>query len=123
MSSNKLGVIHGCVALGGTRRLERRGMVTHLEDEPASEVDAADWLRPIRKPWGKRMLRNPSKAERGEKGDEEQRGKHRRLWQMAKGSGGGRGKAGKGRGDGSEKVTICYKRRKSNRCREGNALF
>jgi hypothetical protein len=42
------------------------------------------------------MLGNPSKAERGEKGDEEQRGKHRRLWQMAKGSGGGRGKAGKG---------------------------
>ena len=71
-------------------------MVTHLEDEPTSEVDAADWLRPIRKPRGKGLLGNPSKAERGEKGDEEQRRKHLQLWQMAKGGGGGRGEAGKG---------------------------
>jgi hypothetical protein len=51
-------------------------MVTHFEDEPASEIDAADWLRTIRKSRGKRLLGIPSDAECGEKSDEEQRGNH-----------------------------------------------
>jgi hypothetical protein len=67
-------------------------MVTHLEDEPPSEVDAADWLRTIRKARGKGLLGIPSNAERGEKSDEERRGKHRRSWQMAKEGGGEREK-------------------------------
>ncbi len=46
---------------------------THLENEPASEVDTADWLRTIRKPRGKGMLATPSRAKCGEKEDEEQR--------------------------------------------------
>jgi len=58
------------------REPEARRVVTHLEDEPPSEVDTADWLRTIRKSRGKGILGIPSKAKCGEKGDEEQRGKH-----------------------------------------------
>jgi hypothetical protein len=39
----------------------------------------------------------PSNAERDEKGDEEQRGKHWRSWQMAKEGGGEKKREGKGR--------------------------
>ena len=78
-------------------------MVTHLEDEPASEIDTADRLRPIRKPRGKGMLRDPSKAMCGKNGDEEQRGKHRRLWQLKREVREEEERAGKeGRGEESE---------------------
>jgi hypothetical protein len=60
---------------------EGRWTVTHLEDEPPSEIDAADWLRTIRKARGKGKLRIRSDAECGEKGDDEQSGKHWRSWQ------------------------------------------
>lgn len=90
-------------------------MVTYLEDEPASEIDTADRLRPIRKPRGKGMLGDPSKAMRGEKGDEEQRGKHWRLWQMEKGGEGGRGKGRDGKGEARKakraKVRISYRKK------------
>jgi hypothetical protein len=72
-------------------------MVTHLEDEPPSEIDAADWLRTIRKARGKGLLVIPSNAERDETGDEEQRGKHWRSWQMAKEGGGEKKRERKGR--------------------------
>jgi hypothetical protein len=98
VSSNKLGVIHGCVAAVRKRWLKRRRwMVTHLEDEPPSEIDAADWLRTIRKAREKGMLGIPSDAECGEKGDEEQRGKHWRSWQMAKEGGREKKREGKER--------------------------
>ncbi len=67
-------------------------MITHLEDEPPAKIDTADWLRTIRKPRGKGMLRIPSYAECGQKGDEEQHGEHWRSWQTAKE---GKGKARK----------------------------
>lgn len=54
-----------------------------LENEPHFNADALDWLRNIREARGKGMLRVPSDAECGEKGDEEQHGKHWRPWQMA----------------------------------------
>jgi hypothetical protein len=51
-------------------------MATHLEDEPPSEVDTADWLRTISKSRGKRPLGYFRKGKCGEERDEEQRGKH-----------------------------------------------
>jgi len=111
VSSNKLGVIQGCVAAVRRTRKPDEQTVTHLEDEPPAEIDSADCLRTIRKARRKRMLGIPRDAECGEKGDEEQCGKHWRSWQVTKE--GGREKKGKGKGregkrksEASEEATI-----------------
>jgi hypothetical protein len=49
------------------------------------------------------MLGIPSDTERGEKGDEEQRGKHWQSWQMAKECVGEKKKGRKGKGEASER--------------------
>ena len=76
--------------------------ITHLEDEPPSEIDAADWLGTIRKARRKGMLGTPGDAECGEKGDEEQSGKHWRSWQRKVGEK-RKGKKRKGKSEASER--------------------
>jgi hypothetical protein len=62
------------------------------------------------------MLGVPSDAECGEEGGEEQRGKHWRLWKMAKGGGGEKKKEGKGRkGEASEKATTELEKKDAKR--------
>ena len=92
VSSNKLGVIPRLRGDGEKTEetQQRRGTVTHPENEPPSGIDTVGWLRTIGKARGKVMLGIPGDAESGEQGDGEQWGKHWRSWHMVKESGGER---------------------------------
>jgi hypothetical protein len=90
--SNKLGLIQGCVTgesgsishVVGCRVSET--LITHLNDEPPPEVDAAHSSRTVGK-WrrkGASGVPRPMRLSRREcdkKGHKEERDKHRRQWE------------------------------------------
>lgn len=84
VSSNKLGVTHGCIK--AVQRIStcstcKEVFITDLENEPPSKVDTAHWLRTIGKARGERHLcipswDRPSNRECGKKGSKGQCGEH-----------------------------------------------
>ena len=99
--SNKLGFIHGCMSsvieVRNARPERRSRTITHLDEEPTSEIDTAHLLGTIRKSGGKRtwgVVRpvSVSRRERSKKGREEERtDEHSLGWQR---KGGGRKECG-----------------------------